>query len=75
MPSLQSKEAIEKRDIASLAAEFALSVAEVSALYEAQRVRLMQGAKVGKYFSIFALRNIRRQLTESRHHTPTVSMG
>ena len=62
MPTLQSKEAIEQRNIAALAAEFALPLVEVSALYEAQRTRLMQGAKVGKYFPIFAVRNIRQQL-------------
>jgi hypothetical protein len=67
MPSLQSKEAIERRNIADLAAEFALPVAEVRALYEAQRTRLMQGARVGKYFPIFAVRNIRKFLTEKRH--------
>ena len=66
MPSLQSKEAIEQRNIASLAAEFAMPMTEVSALYEAQRARLMNGATVGKYFSIFAVRNIREQLTKCR---------
>jgi hypothetical protein len=63
MPSLQSQEAIEKRNIAGLAAEFALPSAEVRVLYEAQRTRLMPGASVGKYFSVFAVRNIRRQLS------------
>jgi len=60
MPSLQCKEAIEKRNIAGLAAEIALPPAEVRVLYEAQR--LMRSATVGKYFSVFAVRNIRRQL-------------
>ena len=66
IPSLQSKEAIERRNIASLAAEFDLPLAEVSALYEAQRERLMTGAKVGKFLPIFAVRNIREQLTQRR---------
>lgn len=45
MQSLQSKEAIEQRNIAGLASEFSLPLAEVSILYEAQRPRLMKGAK------------------------------
>jgi len=64
MPSLQSAEAIEQRSIAGLAAEFALSLAEVEVLYEAQRTRLMKGAKVGKFLSIVAVRNIRQQLAQ-----------
>jgi hypothetical protein len=66
MPSLQSQEVIEQRSIAALAAEFALSLAEVAALYDAQRTRLITGAKVGKYFSTFAVRNIRQQLAHKR---------
>jgi uncharacterized protein YlxP (DUF503 family) len=66
MRALQSKEAIEQRNIANLAKEFALSIAEVGALYEIQRERLMKGAKVGKYFSIVAVRNIRQQLAQKR---------
>jgi hypothetical protein len=66
MPSLQSKEAIEQRSIAALAAEFALSLSEVAALFDAQRTRLMTGAKVGKYFATFAERNIRQQLAQKR---------
>lgn len=62
MPRLQSKEAIEQRNIASLAAEFGLSLAAVGTLYEAQRKRLMSDAKVEKYFPIFAVRNIRELL-------------
>jgi ribosomal protein L13E len=66
MQPLQSKEAIERRNIADLAKEFTLPLAEVRALYEAQRARLMKGAKVGKYFSIVAVRNIRLQLAKRR---------
>jgi len=66
MALLQSKEAIEKRNIAGLATEFALPLAEVRVLYEAQRTRLMRGASVGKYFPVFAVRNIRRQLAQRR---------
>jgi len=73
MPSLQSKEAIEQRSIAGLATEFALPLAEVIALYEAQRTRLMKGAKVGKYFSIVAVRNIRQQLTQKRASVQQIS--
>lgn len=66
MRSLQTKEAVDKRNIAMLAKEFALSLAEVGTLYEAQRIHLMEGATVGKYFSIVAVRNIREQLTPKR---------
>jgi hypothetical protein len=66
MPSIHSKEAIEQRNIAGLAAEFALPAAEVRALYEAQRTRLMRDASVGKYFSVFAVRNVRQQLVRQR---------
>jgi hypothetical protein len=66
MQALQNKEAIERRNIAALAEEFAMPLAEVSAMYEAQRTQLMQGSKVGKFFSIFAVRNIRRQLMRQR---------
>jgi len=66
MLSLQSVEAVEKRNIESLAKEFALPIREVGDLYEAQRARLMQGATVGRFFSIFAIRNIRQMLMQ-RH--------
>jgi hypothetical protein len=62
MPSLQGPEAVESRNIAELADEFNISLEEAGMLYEAQRTRLMLGAKVGKYFPIFAVRNIRQQL-------------
>jgi hypothetical protein len=62
MPSLQGPDAVEKRNIAELSNEFHISLEEVGRLYEAQRTRLMSGAKVGKYFPIFAVRNIRQQL-------------
>jgi hypothetical protein len=70
MPSLQSKEVIERRNIEALATEFSLPASEVSALFEAQRVHLMRGAKVGKYFPIFAARNIRKQLELKRTRLP-----
>jgi hypothetical protein len=63
MPSLQGPDAVESRNIAELSDEFHISLEEVSLLYEAQRTQLMAGAKVGKYFPIFAVRNIRQQLT------------
>ena len=66
MPSLQSTQANEARNIAALEKEFELSPGEVSAMYEAQRVRLMKGAKIGKYFPIFAVRNIRELLRGKR---------
>jgi len=69
MLSLQNAEAVEQRNIASLAKEFALPFNEVVDLYEAQRARLMDGATVGKFFSIFALRNVRQMLTQ-RHSRP-----
>jgi hypothetical protein len=62
MPALQGSEAVDKRNIAELSEEFHMSLDEVSGLYEAQRMRLMLGAKVGKYFPIFAVRNIRERL-------------
>jgi hypothetical protein len=62
MPSLQGPDAVENRNIAELSDEFHISPEEVGLLYEAQRTRLMAGAKVGKYFPIFAVRNIREQL-------------
>jgi hypothetical protein len=64
MLSLQNAEAVEQRNIASLAKEFALPLREVGDLYEAQRERLRKGATVGKFFSIFAMRNIRQMLTQ-----------
>jgi hypothetical protein len=62
MPSLQGPDAVENRNIAELSDEFNISLEEVGLLYEAQRTRLMSGAKVDKYFPIFAVRNIREQL-------------
>jgi hypothetical protein len=70
MPSLQSREAIEQRNIVSLAKEFSLPTGEVRVLYEAQRALLMKDATVGKYFSIFAVRNIRQHLSR----LPKISM-
>ena len=70
MPSLQSIEAIEQRNIVSLAKEFSLPTEEVRILYEAQRTRLMKDATVGKYFSIFALRNIRQHLSRLPKSSP-----
>jgi hypothetical protein len=35
-------------------------------MYEIQRLRLMEGATVGKYFAIVAVRNIREQLSPTR---------
>jgi hypothetical protein len=83
MHSIQTKEAIDKRNIAMLAKEFALTVAEVSAMYEIQRLHLMEGATVGKYFAIVAVRNIREQLSPTRkgtlqakrYNTSSVSKG
>jgi hypothetical protein len=49
-----------------LAAEFELPLEEVGAMYDEQRMGLMPGAKVGKYLSIFAVRNIRLQLSQRR---------
>lgn len=66
MPALKSKEAIERRNMADLAKEFALPLADIRVLYEAQRTRLMTGATVGKYFTTFAMRNIRVQLRKRR---------
>jgi hypothetical protein len=66
MPSLQGPDAVEKRNIAELSDEFHMSLAEVGLLYEAQRTRLMSGARVGKYFPIFAVRNIRQQLASRK---------
>jgi hypothetical protein len=66
MPSLQSKVAIEQRNIEALASEFSLSNEEVGEMFEVQRAHLMQGARVGKYFPIFAVRNIRKQLELKR---------
>lgn len=73
MPTFRSKEAIEQRTIADLAAEFSLPVAEVRGLYEAERARLMKGAKVGKYFSVFAVRDIREELTRRQALTDHTS--
>jgi hypothetical protein len=66
MPSMQGPEAVEKRNIAELSDEFNISLEEVRMLYEAQRTRLMSGAKVGKYFPIFAVRSIRQQLASRK---------
>jgi hypothetical protein len=41
-------------------------IQQVSAMYEIQRLRLMEGATVGKYFAIVAVRNIREQLSPTR---------
>jgi hypothetical protein len=66
MPSLQGPDAVESRNIAELSDEFHISLEEVGLLYEAQRTQLMAGAKVGKYFPIFAVRNIRQQLASRK---------
>jgi hypothetical protein len=66
MPPMQGQEAVEKRNIAELSDEFNISLEEVGLLYEAQRTQLMSGAKVGKYFPIFAVRNIRKQLASRK---------
>ena len=57
---------MDRQSIANLAMEFSVSLEEVGTLYDAQCTRLMQGATVGKYLSIFAVRNVRQQLTQRR---------
>ena len=66
MPTAHSKETLDRQNIADLASEFAIGVGEVSALYDAQCKRLLLGAKVDRYLSIFAVRNVRQQLTQRR---------
>jgi hypothetical protein len=62
LQSTQATEATEARNIAALAKEFDLPLADIRTLYEEQRTRLLQGAKVKKYFPVFAMRNIRELL-------------
>lgn len=63
----------ERRAIECLAQESRVSIDEVTRLYERERVRLEEGARITSFLAIIAARNVREILRQRHNGMPVLT--